>query len=209
MPRGNVPSSGRFNREFKRGSWPWHIRPGEVSGGALIVIQTPEMSVSGSNSFTGAFPTNSDYTHVRGTPVELPGLPDMKSRTFFVVTTITSMSSTTNDERENYLSCEGQVGVSFYKEGNIIYRNVSPPNPYNVYFWGLGSIYASAAGSGGSPAESWAGESFGAGGNTSIIPGQPWETEPGPVKPDAVGLYLKALRGTYDCSAKLTFYWEE
>lgn len=200
----------RENRSIKFPRQVNPIRPYMIEGSSIQTTKCGELTITGSNSFSGVSgaATATDYTYVFGNVLSIV-FPDLRKTSVAYWPFISSAVFSLDDRKSyNYLSAFFQLAMCFYVDGQVINWNGS--DPYAIYRnIGTDSIYA--AGSGGSPASANLTYYMVPGYTPTDIPQQSWEMEADlPLYANGVSLYGKILKCTGIITAQFTnFTWSE
>jgi hypothetical protein len=193
-------------------------RPSKIGGNSVTVNQV-ECSVSGSNStaLPPAPPTDPIFTDYFGAPVAINGLmPNLTNTTISIyVVPIAHSQSASISSTISYIQSSGATwGLVLYKDANKVTLSL-PVTAISVkQSFGNTGGYADAPLYGGYPpyiqgasrhrVTDTLNQSFSIG----YVPVQPWLTPPDTICiPNKVGLWLRASRGAFSMTARVTIYW--
>lgn len=196
--------TGRYNRKFEFGRWPWHIRPAGT-GGSNLRIATATCSVSGSDTTPVG---QSGYTDSYGTPVDITGeMPDLSKTTFtysIVPMAIGHNQSTTYPGPSYYQQSDAIYKIVFYSDANKIIWS-SGSDSLNI---GNTQIYTKVNPFGGYKGATNDSSTVAFSPTQGYLGTQPWLIPPATaVTPNKVGLFVRATRVSCSLTAKVLIYW--
>ena len=206
---------GRFDRDFKPGKWPWHIRPAQV-GGSNYKFASAECNITAVDTtpIPAPAPPPNPYTEVYGSKVPIVGtMPDITKTlfTYCVVPMAETHSQGTYSSISYTQSSSVQYGIVLYKDNNKITYDISG---LNYFLFGETSMYSNCYSYGG--LYFYQGQnSYNnrlvlnmTGPNAPYPVPQSWQTTPPySIVPTHIGLYCKATRVAASFTARILMWW--